>query len=106
HSTKDDREAQLEEQLLADLPAADLSAYASTAYFRLADDRYFVALSVIVPGYQVPFAATVQKGRATIDVLGVVRDARQRPVGRVRDTVALASDSTDDLRRRIVQYQT
>ena len=106
HSTKDDREAQLEEQLLADLPAADLSAYASTAYFRLADDRYFVALSVIVPGYQVPFTAPGQKGRATIDVLGVVRDARQRPVGRVRDTVALASDSTDDLRRRIVQYET
>src|SRR5439155_12677885 len=85
HSTKNDREAQLEEQLLADLPPSDLSAYASTAYFRLAEDRYFVVVSVIVPGYQLPFTSTTDKGRATIDVLGMVRDARQRTVGRIRD---------------------
>jgi len=106
HSTKNDREAQLEEQLLADLPPSDLSAYASTAYFRLAEDRYFVVVSVIVPGYQLPFTSTTDKGRATIDVLGMVRDARQRPVGRIRDNVSLAQGSNDALRRRIVQYET
>jgi VWFA-related protein len=106
HSTKDDREAQLEDQLMAELPAADLSAYASTAHFRLADDRYFVALSVILPGYQLPFTRATDKGRATLDVLGLVRDARQRPVGRIRDTISLAPESTDDLRRRVVQYET
>jgi VWFA-related protein len=106
HSTRDDREAQLEEQLLADLPPADLSAYASTAYFRLADERYFVAVSVIVPGYQLPFARTTDKSHSTLDVLGIVRDAQRRPVGRIRDTLTLSPESNDGLRRRIVQYET
>jgi len=106
HSTKNDREAQLEEQLFADLSSADLSAYASTAYFRLADDRYFVAVSVIVPGYQLPLSASTPSARPSIDVLGIVRDAQLRPVGRIRDTVTLSPESNDDLRRRIVQYET
>src|SRR4029079_7669926 len=61
HSTRDDREQQLHDQLLSDLSATDLSAYVSTAYFRLADNRYFVPLSVIVPGYQVPITKTTPK---------------------------------------------
>jgi len=44
HSTKDDREQQLQDQLLSDLFVTDLSAYVSTAYFRLADNRYSSAV--------------------------------------------------------------
>ncbi|HWF87041.1 MAG TPA: VWA domain-containing protein, partial [Vicinamibacterales bacterium] len=50
HSTKDDREQQLQDQLLSDLSATDLSAYVSAAYFRVADNRYYVPISVVVPG--------------------------------------------------------
>src|SRR5476649_1695629 len=74
HSTKDDREQQLQDQLTSDLSSTDLSAYVSTAYFRLADNHYFVPLSVIVPGYQIPITKTTPKDKATVDVLGVVRD--------------------------------
>src|SRR5205823_8315267 len=76
HSTKDDREEQLQDQLTSDLSATDLSAYVSASYFRLADDRYFVPLSVIVPGYQLPITKSTDKNKATIDVLGLVRDAQ------------------------------
>jgi len=106
HSTKDDREQQLQDQLLSDLSATDLSAYVSTAYFRLVDNRYFVPLSVIVPGYQVPITRTTPRDKATVDVLGVVRDEQRRPVGRIRDTVRIATDAVDDLKRKIVQYET
>jgi VWFA-related protein len=106
HSTKDDREQQLQDQLLSDLSSTDLSAYVSTAYFRLADNRYFVPLSVIVPGYQVPITRTTPKDKATVDVLGVVRDEQRRPVGRIRDTVRLGTDSADDLKKKTVQYET
>ncbi len=99
HSTKDDREQQLQDQLLSDLSATDLSAYVSTAYFRLADNRYFVPLSVVVPGYQVPITKTTPKDKATVDVLGLVRDEQKRPVGRIRDTVKLAPETADDLKR-------
>jgi VWFA-related protein len=106
HSTKDDREEQLQDQLTSDLSATDLSAYVSTAYFRLADNRYFVPLSVVVPGYQLPITKSTDKNKATLDVLGLVRDEQRRPVGRVRDTVRLSTDAADDLRRKTVQYET
>jgi hypothetical protein len=106
HATKDDREQQLQEQLLSDLSPTDLSAYVSTAYFRMADNRYFVPLSVIVPGYQLPITRTTAKDKATLDVLGVVRDEQRRPVGRIRDTVKLSPETADDLKKKTVQYAT
>jgi VWFA-related protein len=105
HSTKDDREQQLQDQLTSDLSATDLSAYVSSSYFRLADNRYFVPLSVVVPGYQVPITKTSDKNQASIDVLGLVRDDQKRPVGRIRDTVRLATETADDLKRKVVQYE-
>jgi VWFA-related protein len=106
HSTKDDREQELIDQLASDLSSTDLSAYVSTAYFRLADDRYFVPLSVVVPGYQIPITKTTARDKATVDVLGLVRDQQKRPVGRIRDTVRLAVEAADDLKRKTVQYET
>jgi hypothetical protein len=106
HSTKDDREQQLQDQLLSDLSATDLSAYVSTASFRLAENRYFVPFSVVVPGYQLSITKATDKSRATLDVLGIVRDHQRRPVGRVRDTVRLSPEAADELKRKIVQYET
>jgi VWFA-related protein len=105
HSTKDDREEQLQDQLLSDLSATDLSAYVSSAYFRIADNRYFVPLSLVVPGYQIPITKATDRSRATLDVLGLVRDAERRPVARIRDTVRLSPESADDLRKKTVQYE-
>ncbi len=94
------------DQLQSDLSATDLSAYVSAAYFRLADNRYFVPLSVVVPGYQIPITKTTAKDKATVDVLGLVRDEQKRSVGRIRDTVRLSVDAADELKRKIVQYET
>ena len=106
HSTKDDREQQLTDQLASDLSATDLAAYVSTAYFRLSDSRYYVPISIVVPGYQIPITKASDKNRATLDVLGLVRDANGRPIGRVRDTVRLSTDAADDLKKKTVQYET
>jgi VWFA-related protein len=106
HSTRDDREQQLQDQLISDLSATDLTAYVSTAYFRTGDNRYFIPLSVVVPGYQIPITKTTAKDKATVDVLGVVRDEQRRPVGRIRDTVRLSTDAADDLKKKTVQYET
>jgi VWFA-related protein len=106
HSSKDDREQQLQDQLVSDLSATDLSAYVTTGYFRLADNRYFVPISVVVPGYQIPITKVSDRTKATIDVLGLVRDDQKRPVGRIRDTVRLSVDTADELRKKTVQYET
>ena len=106
HSTKDDREQQLQDQLMSDLSATDVSAYVSAAYFRLGDNRYWVPLSIVVPGYQIPITKQSDKNRATLDVLGLVRDEQHRPIGRIRDTVRLSVDAADDLKKKTVQYET
>jgi len=106
HSSRKDREAQLEDQLLSDLSATDLSAYLSAAAFRLSDKRSYVSLSIVVPGYQIPVNAKTESSRASLDVLGVVEDKQKRPVGQIRDTVHLASEGLADLQRKIVQYET
>jgi hypothetical protein len=106
HSTRDDREQQLQDQLMSDLSMTDLSAYVSPSYFRLSESRFFVPMSVAIPGYQVPFSHTTDKNKSTIDVLGIVRDAQRRPVGRIRDTVKLPVEGNDELKRKTVQYET
>lgn len=106
HSTRDDREQQLQDQLISALSSTDLSAYVASAYFRLNDNRYYVPLSVVVPGYQVPFTHATDKNKSTIDVLAVVRLTQGPPVGRIRDTVKIALNEGEDLRRKTVQYQT
>jgi VWFA-related protein len=106
HSTKDDREQQLQDQLTSDLSATDLSAFVSSAYFRLSENRYYVPISIVVPGYQIPITATTDRTRATLDVLGLVRDALGRPIGRVRDTMRLSTDAADDVKKKTVQYET
>jgi hypothetical protein len=87
HSTRDDRERQLDEELASDLPTTDLPVYLSAAYFRIADRKFYVPVSVVVPGSQIPFTHNNDQDHATLDVLGIVTDPEKRPVGQIRDTV-------------------
>src|SRR5262245_12456546 len=50
HTTKENRETQLQEQFASEIPSTDLPVYLSTGYFRLDDNRYFVPVSVVVRG--------------------------------------------------------
>jgi len=105
HTTRENRENQLQEQLASDLPSTDLPVYLSTGYFRLADLRYFVPVSIAVPGSAIPFTRDSDQDKATIDIIGVVRDARARiPFGNIRDTVKLAVNTTQEVKRKNVQY--
>jgi len=106
HSGRDDREQQMQEQLLSDLPITDLPVHGSAGYFRLKDNHYFVPVWFIVPGSQVQFSRASDKEKATLDVLGVIRDTQRRPVAWIQDTVKLSVAATEEVRRRTVQYGT
>jgi len=106
HSGRDDREQQLQEHLLSDLSPTDLPIHGQAGYFRLKPNRYFVPMSFIVPGSRVEFSRSSDRERATLDVLGVIRDPQQRIVAWIRDTVKLAVATTEDVRRKNVQYDT
>jgi hypothetical protein len=105
HSTKTDREAALQEQLVTDISATDLSSYAAASWFRTSPNRFLVSLAVVVPGNQLPFETGTSKKSSSIDILGVVEDARKHPVARIRDTLPVDS-SNEDFKRKLVQYGT
>jgi VWFA-related protein len=106
HLNRADREQQLEDELAAQLPRVDVPLYAGTAFFRRDESHYYLAVSLVVPGSQIPFVTEKEKDNATIDVIGEVREGGKLPVGQLRDTVKLAVDSTRDVRRKNVQYNT
>lgn len=105
HSTKEDREQQLQEQITAELSVTDLPVYLNAAWFRLDARRYAVPVTIAVPGSKIPFVTAGDKAKATLDLLGLVIDERRRPVARVRDTVALAAPGATAA-SRVIQYQT
>jgi VWFA-related protein len=106
HSNNADRERQLQDQLLTDLSSTDLTVWMTTSFFRLANDRFYVPVSIAVPGSEIPFTRASATDRATIDIIGLVRDSDQRPVGRIRDTVKLAVQQDQEVQRKAVQYET
>jgi VWFA-related protein len=107
HSNNEDREEQLQAELNSELPSTDLGVYLTTAYFRLADGRFFVPVSIVVPGSEIPFSKSSDKDKATLDITGMVREgATKIPFGNVRETVKLALDESQQVRRRNVQYNT
>jgi VWFA-related protein len=106
HLNRADREQQLEDELAAQLPQVDVPLYAGTAFFRKDDSHYYLAVSLVVPGSQIPFVTEKEKDNATIDIIGEVREGGKFPVGQLRDTVKLAVDSTQQVRRKNVQYNT
>jgi len=106
HSGRADREQQLKDELASDLPATDVAVYAGTAYFRRDDSHYYLAVSIVVPGSQIPFIQEKDRDNATLDVAGMVLESGNYQVGQLRDTVKLTVDATQRVRRKNVQYNT
>jgi VWFA-related protein len=89
HTGRQDRERELQEQLASPLSSTDIPVFMSAGFYRLAADRYYVPLSVVIPA------------SGAFDVLGAVRDEQGRPVGRIRETLNV----TDGGGRQVL-YQT
>jgi VWFA-related protein len=106
HSGKEDRERELEEQLTSDLPATDMAMYLDALYFRLDENRFYVPVSIIVPGSQIPFVKGGDKDKATLDIIGEVIDEVKRTIGSARQTVKLNLDPSLQARQRNIEYTT
>jgi VWFA-related protein len=103
HTSKNDREAQLEEQLFSAVSATDLPVMVSGGWFRLAPDKYYVPIALTVPGSAVPVAN--ESDPVSLDVLGFVRDERNIPVGRFRETLKLPPGTGRTLAGKQILYQ-
>jgi VWFA-related protein len=106
--TSYDRDRQLQEALMLGDPVTDLSLALEVNYFRLARDRYFVPVSVKIPGSDIELARTGGAESTRLDFIGEVRDAKGAPQGMVRDdiTVKLKGESAGQLSTRNLEYDT
>jgi len=104
HSAQEDRERQLTDELASDLPNTDLPVFLAAGYFRLGDNRFYVPISLLVPGSEIPFTRSSEQDKATLDVIGLVTDESKRPAGQLRDTVKLAVNTSQEVRSKNVQY--
>ena len=109
HAGRDDRELQLQDQLLTDLSATDFPVWIQTPHFRTGDNRFYVPLSVAVPGSALfPPGDSSRPGASSrtlsLDFVGIVRDEAKRAVARLRDTVRV--EGSQDVRRKNIQYRT
>jgi VWFA-related protein len=106
HSTTEDRERQLDEELASDLPSTDVAVYLQALYFRTDDTHFFVPVSIVVPGSQIPFTKGGDRDKATLDIIGQVKDAAGHDIGDARQTVKLAIDQSQQVSRKNIQYST
>ena len=103
HTNRTDREAQLQEQMFSPVSATDVPVMVTGGFFRLAADRYYVPISVAVPGYAVPVKS--ENDEVSIDLLGIVSDEQGRPLGRMRETLKFPPATGTTLAGKQVLYQ-
>ncbi len=101
-----DRERQLEEALLLGDPITDLTLALEADYFRMGPDRYYVPLTVKMPGTDLELAKRGGSESTRLDFIGQIRDAKGRLAATVRDfiTVKLKAESAAQLANRTVAY--
>jgi hypothetical protein len=106
--TSSDKERQLQEALMLGDPVTDLTVAAEINYFRQAKDRYFVPVSVKIPGSDIDLARKSGAESTRLDFIGEVRDAKGALQGTVRDDIAvkLKGDNVGQLTRHNLEYDT
>ena len=108
HMAEGDKEAQLEKALVSDNPATDLPIAVEVDYFRMEKAKYFVPISVKIPGSALAFKAKGAKQATELDFIAQVYDDRNRSAATVRDTIPLklADDVAGQVIHRNLQYDT
>jgi VWFA-related protein len=103
-----DREMQLAEALMLGDPVTDLTLAVEVNYFRQAKDRYFVPVSVKIPGSDIELARKSGAESTRLDFIGQVKDSKGMLQGTVRDEikVQLKGDNLGQLAKRNLAYDT
>lgn len=104
--TSADKERQLEEALTLGDPVSELPLALEVDYFRVAKDRYFIPISVKLPGSSIGYSKKGINETNSLDFIGQVRDSTGHLVGGVRDqiTVKLNEANAAKIDRRYMQY--
>jgi VWFA-related protein len=107
--TSTDKERQLTEALMLSDPVTDITMAVEYDYFRLAKDRYFVPISLKIPGSELVLAKSGGAEKTVIDFIGEVTDnTTHKTVQNVRDlaNIKLSDSTAAELAKRPIAYDT
>jgi VWFA-related protein len=108
HMSDSDKEAQLAKAMQSDNPVTDLPMAVEVDYFRLEKAKYFVPVSVKIPGSALVFSGKGAKQATQLDFIAEVFDARNRSAAVVRDTIPLKVDqaTAGQVTAKSIEYAT
>ena len=103
-----DKERQLQDALMLGDPVSELPLAIEIDHFRIGRDRYFVPISVKIPGSAINLAKKGDRESVELDFIGQIRDKSGKLVTAVRDgiTAKLDQAAASQLGRRSFQYDT
>ena len=85
----DDKERQLEEAMQSGDPITDVPVAIEIDWMRMGKGRYFVPVSVKVPGYAIPLKKKGTSEVTSADFMAQIRDSKGVAVTAVRDSVEI-----------------
>ncbi len=103
-----DKEKQLEEALTMGNPVTDIPLALEVDFFRLSRSRYFVPVSLKLPGFAISLTAKGGGQGTDIDFMGQILDEKKRNAGSVRDgiKIKLTPENAELLAKKSLQYDT
>jgi hypothetical protein len=103
-----DRESQMQQALATENAITEIPLAVEVDYFRLAKTKYFVPVSVRIPGSALAFRNKGAKAATELDFVAQFKDSRGRVASVVRDTVPLkvAQATAGEVSRKQIQYDT
>jgi VWFA-related protein len=108
HMSTADRKQQLQDELNADVADHSLDLYLADGFFRLNRFRYYVPVSITIPGDEIPLHGVNPRATPEVDIAGVVRDLAGRQIAHVDQTIQLTPQvaGAGALKSRNLQYTT
>lgn len=111
HLSTSDRRQQLQDELNAAVSDHSLDLYLADGYFRFNRFRYYVPVSVVIPGSEIPLHGINPKATPEVDIAGEVIDQSGRVLDHVNQTIQLTQalaggPGGEQLRNRNLQYNT
>ena len=89
HLNTADRQQQLQDELNADVSDHSLDLYLADGYLRLNPFRYYVPVSIVIPGSEIPLHGVNPKATPEVDIAGEVIDQTGRKLDHITQTIKL-----------------
>jgi VWFA-related protein len=108
HMNSADKEALLQQAMESKNPVTDLPVAVEVDYFRLGKAKYFVPVSVKIPGSALVFRGKGARQATALDFIAQVSDSAGKPMSAVRDQIPLKlnTETAGQVTRSNIQYDT